>query len=638
MTKREAAGIDFETDAIEQRPMYPPKPAGVSIAIGNTSEYLSWGHPLGNNCTKAQAIKRLKQVWDEYDLVFYNAKFDLDVAETHLGLKIPPWERCHDSLYLAFLDDPLQTSLRLGDVVPKYIRAKAWKAGALEQWILDNVPEARRNKRQWAAYIAKAPGNLVATRAKGDSLNALKLFRKLYKQVLKRGMGEAYDRERRLLLPLLKSERGGICVDAARIDRELHKFYEPLLLWIDDQLRRRLNAPELDCDKGRQMFAALESAGKIVAPVLTENGNPSISAEALEESVEDKKILSLLKLRGVLVTCIRTFMRVWLSQASKTGGRVHTQWNQTRQPGGGGARTGRLSSTPNFQNILNPDRIGKLLEFVEKYLKAELAKFRATQVPKSLCRLPLIPQLRSYILPDSKDHVLIVRDYSQQEMRILAHFEDGALCQRYKENPFLDVHDAARDLIYELIGVTFDRRPVKDTGFGLVYGLGVAGLAKKIEQPYQMAQQLRNAYLKAMPGIKDLNNDMKNRAAHDLPIRTWGGREYFCEKPAIIKGRIRTFEYKMINVLIQGSAADNTKEAICRFDETKPRNLDSRFLLTVHDETVASAPKEQLIPAMSHLRESMESVEFDVLMLSEGKYGPNWGNLKKYDDKRKPLK
>lgn len=618
--------LDFETDPIISRPHYPPKPAGVAVNFndGKAPVYWSWGHPTGNNCNKRDAQVRLSKIYrDDRPLLFHNGKFDVDVGETHLRLPRLEWQRYHDTLFLAFLDNPHRTSLSLGPLTVDVLRRSArFKDGALRDWVLQNVAEARRSPRSWGAHIAKAPANLVAVRAVGDALNTGLLFDKLYASVVKRNMGDAYDRERRIMPVLLDNERQGIHVDMRRLKHDL-TTYERVFERVDAYLRRLLKTPDLDLDKGGELADALDDQEKITDWVLTKKGNRSTAKQALLDSLEDRRLLAALLYRGALATFIRTFMRPWLRVAEVTGGVVHTQWNQVRQDYHGsdrmvGARTGRLSSTPNFQNVPNPERIRDLEERIRR------------------CKLPAdvfvpLPRLRSYIIGDDKDHVVLVRDYSQQELRIFAHYEDGKLLQAYHDDPRLDMHSFAQRLINNMLGTTFDRRPVKDTGFGLIYGMGVGKLAKKTEQDVSTARQLKNAYMSAMPGIKLLDRDLKARAARNKPITTWGGREYHCEPPKIIDGKIRTFEYKLLNVLIQGSAADNTKEALARWGETRQHH-GARFMLTVHDELVFSAPRSTSTKAMRVAQRCMESVRFDLPMLSDGKMGRNWHDLKKLDE------
>jgi DNA polymerase I-like protein with 3'-5' exonuclease and polymerase domains len=143
------------------------------------------------------------------------------------------------------------------------------------------------------------------------------------------------------------------------------------------------------------------------------------------------------------------------------------------------------------------------------------------------------------------------------------------------------------------------------------------------------ARFIKAAQRKAIPGLAELDAGIKAAARAGDPIRTWGGRLYYTEEPKMIDGRMRTFEYKLLNYLIQGSAADCTKEAVIRFDEAR---RESRFLVTVHDEINISAPAKAMKQEMQILREVMASVEFDAPMISDGKVGKSWGTLTKFKE------
>ena len=230
---------------------------------------------------------------------------------------------------------------------------------------------------------------------------------------------------------------------------------------------------------------------------------------------------------------------------------------------------------------------------------------------------------------------MIDRDYSQQEPRILAHFDGGALMDKYIENPWIDFHDYAKAEL-EKMGKFYDRKPVKNTNLGLIYGMGVGKLAAKNDMTVEESGELKKAILQLYPGLKEMYKDMKVRAKSKTPIRTWGGREYYCEEPKLIDGRIREFDYKLVNVLIQGSAADCTKEAIIRYRAAK--HPEAKIILNVHDQVTVSVPKKILKTEMEVLRQCMESVEFDVPILSEGAISStNWDELQDYDKKGKVL-
>lgn len=638
--------VDFETEEIGPRPAYPPKPVGVSIIIpGEKPEYLAWGHSIENNCTKDFAARRLKQVWKSGDeLLFHHSKFDIDVGETFFKLPRLSWNKYHDTLFLAFLHNPHAQNFQLKPLAEVHLNMPATERDELREWIMKNIPGVK--KSEWGAHIAKAPGKLVGKYSKGDTGRTAPLFKKLWLDIEDRNMLEAYDRERKLLPILLETERQGIRVYLNKLRKDM-LFYggkftgehddkgKPIYVGgvlgdLDARIRKRLNAPKLDISKGAQLAAALKKAGVMKSWKTTPTGKLSTAKEALLEGLSDKKLLSLLLYRGALATCVQTFMRPWLLQAEETNGRIYTNWNQVRQTHDGGdlagARTGRLSSNPNFQNIPtktspNYERLIKLLK--ECGLLDVLSPF---------------PMVRSYLAPD-EGGIFLNRDYSQQELRILGHYEGAVLMNKYNEDPWLDVHDLAQKLINDMLGGEFSRRSIKDVGFGLIYGMGLEKLAYKIDEDTKTAKTVKEAYLQIFPGLGALDNELKWRARQQKPIRTWGGREYFCEEPKFSEkyGRMQTFDYKLLNQLIQGSAADNTKQATINYHEHPKR--DARFLITVHDEFLSSVEnnKKKIKEQMHVLRESMEACKFDVPMLSEGEYGVDWSNLKTFDEKGKEL-
>ena len=231
--------------------------------------------------------------------------------------------------------------------------------------------------------------------------------------------------------------------------------------------------------------------------------------------------------------------------------------------------------------------------------------------------------MRRYILPD-KGQTIVHRDYNQQEFRILAHFEDDVLMKEYLRDPRIDYHTKMKELIEERTGLTLERRSVKILNFGILYGMGGALLASKLGVGVDEALALRKAQKAATPGVAALDASLKALGRSGSPIRTWGGRQYYCEPPKLVDGQMRSFEYKLLNYLIQGSAADCTKEALIRYHQHPKRR--ARMMVTVHDEiNVSSAAVNQDAEV---LREVMESIEFDVPMLSDMKVGPNWGDLK----------
>jgi len=598
------AVLDFETEAIQARPVYPPRPVGFALSLPNApTRYYGWAHPSENNCTKEEAHEVLVDLWKgNLPVVFHNAKFDLEVAAAAFGLPVLPWHRVHDTMLLLFLDNPHASTFALKPAAEAYLNLPPSERDAVRDWLVEQGV-CRSNDKGWGAHIAKAPGGLVGTYAIGDVDRTRALFDRLAAQ-----QGAAYDRERRLLPILLQNERDGMRVDLRRLRRDT-LAYTDALFFADDSLRALLGTPGLNVDSDRELADALDAGGHVTDWAFTPTGQKSVAKDALrEEFFVNPDIWRLLAYRNKLTTSLTVFMRPWLATAEATGGRIHTNWNQIRQMGSGsgfaGARTGRLSSNPNFQN---------------------LPKAWKLEAPAGL---PPLPLLRSYILPDVGG-LFVHRDYSQQELRILAHYEDGALREAYCANPRMDVHEYVQQQIAEKRGLSLDRGRVKTLNFGMLYGMGMAKLAEALGCSVGEAQEIKAAQRAALPGIAQLEYDIKLQGKTGGGITTWGDRFYRVEEPQIVDGQQRTFEYKLLNYLIQGSAADCTKEALCRYDEAK---VHGRLLCTVHDEINISVPHAHVESEMQILKDCMESVEFDVPMLTDGKTGAHWGALKGYHD------
>lgn len=604
--------LDFETKTILDRPDYPPNPVGVAIADGIKYEYLAWGHPTENNSTFEEARKRLNEIYETHSICCHNAKFDLEVSQKFFDLPLIPKHGFHDVKFLAFLYNSHETSLRLKTLASKYLGMPPDEQEAVKAWLFENRKDLTKGKsrKTWggcSSYTSEAPGKLVGTYAIGDVIRTQKLFDFYIAKIEKSAMLGAYQRELKLMPLLLKNEQTGIRIDLEKLKQDL-VFYEERLEDIDDWLRDHLGMQELNLDKSSQLADALEKAGYITTWQKTKTGRRATNKKALVQSINDTRILDVLKYRAHLATDIRTFMRPWQKMALLNG-RIYTNWNQTRGPDGKGARTGRISSNPNFQNI-------------PKFQQKE-----SDGKPDSFCFDYDLPNIRTYILADSEEDALLMRDYSQQEVRILAHFEDGSLMREYQKDPRLDLHLFAAKTINQRTNKNFSRTQVKAICFGIIYGMGAARLAKILGCELAEAKEVKDAYLNVFEGLKLLQRKIKMKTKVKSPLKTWGGRLFYVESPKIVKGKLQSYEYKMLNTLIQGSAADCIKEAIIRTSE-----CSARFMLTVHDELIFSTTKSEMKKNMRHIKTQMESIEFDVKMLSDGKIGSSWGALQPYED------
>ena len=612
-------GIDFETEAIRPRPDYPPKPVGVAIADGTSKQYLAWGHPSGNNSSRAEAIATLRGLYQSARCVFHNCAFDLDVGETHLGLPLP--NRYEDTEFLAYLNNPREPSMGLKALADKYLGMPAQQE--LQHWIEQHIRLLAGDK--WAAHISAAPGELVGKYAIGDVVRTVKLFELWHENIIREGMQDAYEVELQVVPVRLHMERRGLFIRATKL-RTDYKCFQRVAGRVDDELLTRLGINSyqrsaFNPGSPQQLAHALQAAGKVDKFVLTKKGNPSTKIDNLRKVCADQELLTCLALRSTLKNYIPTFIESWLDKAEASAGFIHPTFNQIRSTDEHGGRgtmgttTGRPSSSqPNFNNIPanvedSPNR--DVLRALAGLLREEGIEFRG---------------LREYIAPDP-GQVFVNRDYDQQELRILAHYEDGALMAAYLDDPQLDLHQHTRDTIEAQYGLRLTRKKVKQTVFAIIYGAGMPALSELLGVAKGEAQAIRDKVLAVLPGVAALSAQVKQAAEAQQPIRTWGRRKYYCEAPKIIGGRRMTFGYKMLNLLIQGSAADITKQAmIAVFKQVGDVRLQ------VYDEIMSCVPEASYKADLRCMAACMESVSLDVPLPTSGGYSKlSWAHLEAAD-------
>lgn len=627
--------LDFETKPIRQRPDYPPRPVGVSLRYpgDRKSFYWAWGHPDRNNCDEAEGKRVCREALASgLPILCHHSKFDMEVLCEWLGVDLPPWHRIHDTVFLAYLYDPHARDLGLKELAEDLLQWPPEERDRLADWIIANQaaliarhgnhnpidkktgkPKPTITKKTVGAWIWTAPGDLAGEYAEGDTDRTLALFNDLWPLIQEHGMGYAYDTERELMPILLNNEREGMLTDLPRLGKDIVTYRADMDI-AESWLRRELRASGLNFDSDDDTSSVLFERGIVPQESwqTTKGGQLSMSKDNLLPEhftgPNGPAVAAVLGYRNRLKTCLAMFMEPWHDQALRNGGYITTNWNQTRgTDSGGGTRTGRPST--NHHNFLNVSK--KWDGRDDQYLHPD---FLGVQT---------LPLCRVYILPDHGE-TWMHRDFSGQELRIFADLEQGDLWRQYQANPRLDPHEFVGNELMAVAGREIERTRVKTLNFQGLYGGGVPALQRKLRCSLAEAKQLKDFHNKALPGRVILNEEIKKVIAYGLPIRTIGGRLYFAEKPGP-DGRSKV--YKLINYAIQGGAADFTKRALIDWHNHPART--ARFLVTVYDEINGSAG--DLVRQMKVLRDVMEQqrLGLSVAMLSDAKYGPNWGELKK---------
>jgi DNA polymerase I len=323
----------------------------------------------------------------------------------------------------------------------------------------------------------------------------------------------------------------------------------------------------------------------------TKTGQYSTSEDVLEKIRSKHPIIGkILDYRG-LKKLLSTYIDALPQLISPVTGKVHTSYNQTV------AATGRLSSTnPNLQNIPIRDAQGK--------------------------------EIRKAFIPDA-DSVFLSADYSQIELRIMAHLSsDANMLEAF--NSGHDIHTATAAKIYKipLDEVTSDmRRKAKTANFGIIYGISVFGLSDRLGIPRAEAKELIDGYFTTYPDVKKYMDTSIQRAKEMGYVETLFGRKRFLPDINSQNGIVRGFaERNAINAPIQGTAADIIKIAMVRIQKRiEDEGLQTKMTMQVHDELNFTVPNSEIDRAKKMVVDEMENaIKLQVPLIADCGIGSNW--------------
>jgi len=599
--------LDFETEPISDVPDGQfPKPVGMAIALGGRKpKYHAWGHPTGNNCDLHRARVALSTGMFEADtLVCHNIGFDAGVALQHMDLPLNhlAW---HDTQVMAFHEDPHSPSLALKPLAERHLGIAPDEAEAVREWLIEHKIVRRNATRAWGAHICEAPGTLVAPYACGDILRTRALFKHWY---LRHGRSEGYLRDIKATRVGLKMTQRGVLIDlvqlafdTARAEQEVESAHQ--------RLAKLFGMPSYDPEDKEAKADAIERLFGVDLP-LTATGRRQVNKDALFDAVPPGEVKALLRYTSAINYDLKNYLRPWARAMAITGGRIHPNWSVTRSDDSG-ARTGRLASSPNFQNLRGEEGTQVMVADLQKMHQREY----------------WTPAIRGLVVAPG-GHTLVGRDWSQIELRLTAHYEDGPMAQHYRDDPDWDLHAWVMERVMTLFGVTLMRRVAKNIGFGSIYGAGIDPIVKQSRITHEEAAAFKRMYFEALPSLKELMDEVQYEAKV-RPIKTLGGRFYIAEPPRWnhALGRNMDFYYKMLNYLIQGSAADLMKEAMIDADD-----YGVPLVLSVHDEPVSESSIADAADHLEALRVAMEHNDLieriTVPITSDGYITNRWSEAK----------
>ena len=327
----------------------------------------------------------------------------------------------------------------------------------------------------------------------------------------------------------------------------------------------------------------------------TPKGELSTDASVLEKLRDAHPIVDGILSWRELDKLNSTYLEALPKLVDPEDGRVHTTFNQAA------AATGRLSSTnPNLQNVPVRSEVGR--------------------------------QIRRAFIPGSEEQVLLVADYSQIELRVLAHLSgDEGLGAAFASGA--DVHAATAAAVFGLPMESVDgelRRRAKAVNYGLAYGMNAWGLAQRLDIAPDEAQEIMDGYFAGFPKIKEYLRNQVERARLDGYTETILGRRRYIPELTSDNRRIRELgERQALNAPIQGSASDIFKVAMIHVDRAlgDAADLGCRMLLTVHDELVFEVPRVGVEAAADVVRDAMEhAVALDVPLEASIGWGSDWSD------------
>ena len=561
----ETTGFDIFNDRI----------VGLSLAV---EPFKAWYVPFKEENTP-QYAEIVRPLFENENIakIGQNIKFDLMVLR-RLGIAIRG--RKYDTMILHYLLDP-ESRHNMNALSERYLNYKPIEIETLigkgsKQLTMDLV-----NVERVKEYAAE------------DADVTLRLKHELYPMVEKIGLQHLYfEVEEPMIAVLADIEMAGVRIDtgalavyAVELNRKLGE--------LEAAIRTEAGEANLNINSARQLgevlFAKMRIAEK---PKMTKTKQFCTDEDYLQLFARKHRIVDLiLEYRGVK-KLLSTYVEALPQLVNRSTGRIHTSFNQAV------TATGRLSSTnPNLQNIPVRDDMGR--------------------------------RIRKAFIPSDDDHLLLSADYSQVELRLMAHLSgDESLIAAFEHGEDIHAATAAKLFNKTLDEVTSEeRRRAKTANFGIIYGISAFGLSQRLEIPRKEAKEIIDGYFASYPKVKEYMDNVVEKAKEEGFVSTIFGRRRYLNDisshNAVARGLA---ERNAVNAPIQGSAADIMKIAMINVHRRfAAEGIRSRVILQVHDELVVDMLRSEQERVTAIVTECMESAaQLKVRLIADAGVGDNW--------------
>ena len=564
--------FDTETTGFD---IYSDRIVGLSLAI---EPHEAWYVAFTPENTKAFAdIVRPLFENESITKVAQNMKFDIMVL-ARLGIKVKG--RKIDTMILHYLIDA-ESRHNMNYLAERYLH---YSPIAIETLI-------GRGARQ----LTMDQVNIVSVKeyAAEDADITLQLKHLLWAEIEKQNLKELYEKiEEPMIEVLADMEMQGVRIApeqladyAVELNSELQQ--------LESEIRREADEPALNVNSARQLGEVLFAKMRITdKPKMTKTRQFSTDEEYLQGFAGKHRIVDMiLQYRGVK-KLLSTYVEALPTLINPVTGRIHTSFNQAV------TATGRLSSTnPNLQNIPVRDQMGR--------------------------------RIREAFIPRDENHLLLSADYSQVELRLMAHLSgDESLIEAFRQGE--DIHSATAAKLFHKTSEEVtpeERRRAKTANFGIIYGISAFGLSQRLDIPRKEAKEIIDGYFVSYPKVKEYMDGAIADAREKGYVETvFGRRRYLRDitsRNAVARG---VAERNAINAPIQGSAADIMKIAMIEIHRRfQQEGIRSKMILQVHDEVIVDMLKEEQEQVVAIVKEAMESAAtLSVPLISDAGIGKNW--------------